>query len=174
MKLVVTVLVGVALGVVTNLVAKFLEQPADRNQRLIWALFAALTSSTLVLALLPDSNDSTQPRSSFALSILEPKKDTEVGQYVKARGNSSFHGEMHYLVATPENKQVRYVASSVFFPDSDGRWEGAVRLGSGSEGLGQTFEIQVLAAKAAIPQGVLTQNPEGAHVSSAVVVKRTK
>ena len=174
MKIIIGLLVAAALGLITNLVSTFLAPKAEKRKKLVWGIFAALIGLSIVLALMHESVVKPLPLGVDGLTILKPHKDDKVGQYVDVHGFSSFLREPHYLIVTSQNPAQRYVVSGPFVPASDGSWEATARLGSGLEGYGQTFQIQVLSTQTALAEGSLSENPPGSPVSPAVSVFRNK
>jgi hypothetical protein len=69
--------------------------------------------------------------------------------------------------------QERYVVDQPIDLAWNGSWHATVPLGSGTQGIGQWFGIQVLTARASLAPGPLVTNPPGARASPAVSVFRS-
>jgi hypothetical protein len=108
------------------------------------------------------------------IEIETPIADAEVGNEGMVTGFSSYQDVSHWILITSLSTQVRVVASDPFRPMAHQRYNVLTRYGSGKEGLGEEFLVEVIATRAPLKQGEhIATLPADAVLSKAVSVRRT-
>ncbi len=106
--------------------------------------------------------------------IMRPTPNEEVEEVAPVEFRSAYSGLNHYIIVIPMKSPDRWVVDGPLPVSPGGVGKGRARFGSGPIGVGELFEIEVMAGEMRPTDDVLANLPAGAHLSRPVTVKRVR
>jgi hypothetical protein len=108
------------------------------------------------------------------LRIIEPKNGARVEYRVGVKGYTIYLNTSHYIIVIPAATPDEWIVqSSPVIIRADGTLSGGAEFGKVGKGIGEEFQIMLVATPERLERGKLGYIPEVARWSQPVKVKRT-